>query len=103
MYRELKSNEQILFQDWESRGSKILRALPIVKNRQAEIKNQQTSPELIKNHKYLERYEIHFISRHKILTTRSPARYWLILREALSGRYAQFSDSWRSIFRDLFL
>jgi len=102
-YQELKAKEQILFQSWESRGLKILMALPIVKNKLAELKTQQPSHELLKNLKYLKRYETHFNNRRIILTTRSPDRYRLIFLEAISGRYNQFSDSWRSLFRDLFL
>jgi glycosyltransferase involved in cell wall biosynthesis len=103
MYRELKQNEQILFQAWEYRGSKILLALPIAKNKLQELKDKQPSPDLLKNLTYMKRFETHFNNRRKILTTRDLDRYGLIFREALSGRYAQFSDSWRSIFRDIFL
>jgi hypothetical protein len=103
MYRELKQNEQILFQAWEYRGSKILLALPIAKNKLQELKDKQPSPDLLKNLTYMKRFETHFNNRRKILTTRDLDRYGLIFREAFSGRYAQFSDSWRSIFRDLFL
>lgn len=103
MYEDLKANEQALFEAWEYRGSKILLALPVVKNKLAELKDYQPSPALINNLKFLKRFETHFINRRKILTSRGLGRYGLIFREAFWGRYGEFSDSWRSLFRDLFL
>jgi len=45
----------------------------------------------------------HYRNRKKIMTSKDPGRYILILREVCSGRYAQFANSWRTMFRDLLL
>jgi hypothetical protein len=99
MYRVLKDKQQALFEDWEM---KCLRAMQLKEVMEESLKNIN-SLVLEENIRYLRDFKIHFNNRHKILTSKHPVRYWLILREAFSGRYAQFSDSWRSIFRDLFL
>jgi hypothetical protein len=52
---------------------------------------------------YFQEFETHFLARREILTSKGFGRPGLILREVLAGRYARFSDSWRSVFRDIFL
>jgi len=98
-YRDLKQHHQAQFADWEMRGQRIVtlnEALSQISSCNPGMVPEQTLD-------LLSRFETHFINRHEILTSKNPKRYRLILREALSGRYGQFSDSWRSIFRDLFL
>jgi hypothetical protein len=67
------------------------------------MQERHPSPALDQNLKYFQEFETHFLARRKILTSKGPRRYGLILREVFSGRYAKFSDSWRSLFRDTFL
>jgi glycosyltransferase involved in cell wall biosynthesis len=99
MYRELRKNQQAFFADWEM---KCLRAMQL-KNIIPPLRNSYSSAILEKNIKLLHELETHYLNRREVLTSRNPGRYGLIFREAFSGRYAQFSDSWRSIVRDLFL
>jgi len=99
MYRELKKNHQALFADWEKRCLRIIEVKDVLLN--AKMTNDSSI--LKQNLSYLNEFETHFINRKKILTSRDLGRYRLIFQEALSGRYGEFSDSWRSIFRDLFL
>jgi len=99
MYQELKSNQQFLFAAWEKHCLQILKLKDILN----QLKGSHPSSALDHNLKYFKEFETHFIARKKILTSKGLGRYRLILREAFSGRYAQFSDSWRSVFRDLFL
>lgn len=99
MYRELKENQQALFADWEMRCIRII----TLKGALQELLQSHTSSILEKNLSYLQEFEIHYSNRKEILTTSNSKRYALILQEFFSGRYTQFSDSWRSLFRDLFL
>jgi glycosyltransferase involved in cell wall biosynthesis len=99
MYHELKRNHQYLFAEWEKRYQRTLRLKEIL----VQMKNSHSSSVLESNLAYFQEFETHFRNRRKILTSKNLGRYGLILQEAISGRYGQFSDSWRSIFRDLFL
>jgi glycosyltransferase involved in cell wall biosynthesis len=44
---------------------------------------------------------IHLNNRFAIHSAQKIARYKLIIREILSGRYNNYSDSWKSVLRDL--
>jgi hypothetical protein len=99
MYRELKAQQQSLFEAWEKNCLQILKVKDILKR----LQERHHSPALDQNLLYFQEFETHFLARRKILTSRGPGCFGLVLREAFSGRYAQFSDSWRSMFRDLFL
>jgi len=103
MYRELKKKEEQFFENWEKHGLRITSVIPSVKEKLAEIKNITNSSIMEENLYYLREFETHFTNRRKILTSRDLNRYRLIFQEAVSGRYRQFSDSWRSMFRDIFL
>ena len=98
-YRELKAHQNYLFSEWEKRCLQILG----LKARLESVRERHPLPALDQTLEYFREFESHFKNRKQILTARGPGRYGLILREAFSGRYAQFSDSWRSIFRDIFL
>jgi len=98
-YLELKENSKYLFTQWEKTCSEKLE----IKEALEQLVRNHPTEVLQHNLDYLREFETHFLSRRKILTSKQFGRYGLILREALSGRYGQFSDSWRSIFRDLFL
>ncbi len=99
MYRELKSNQQSLFAAWKKHCLQILS----LKEMLYQLRESHNSAVLEQNLNCLQEFETHFLNRRKILTSKGLGRYGLIFREAISGRYALFSDSWRSIFRDLFL
>lgn len=99
MYRDLKAQQKYLFADWEMRGQRVME----LKVALEKLRLNNSSVEFEKNLNLLTDFERHFKARHKILTLKHPKRYDLVLREALSGRYAEFSNSWRTIFRDLFL
>jgi len=99
MFRELKKNHRYLFDTWESRCLEMLRLRDLL----ISLKERHSSSALDANLRYLRAFEIHYLNRKKILTSSDPGRYGLIVREAFTGRYARFSDSWRSLFRDLFL
>jgi glycosyltransferase involved in cell wall biosynthesis len=99
MYHDLKAHQQYLFTEWEKHCLHVLKLKDILKRMQ----ERHPSPALDQNLKYFQEFETHFLARRKILTSKGPRRYGLILREVFSGRYAKFSDSWRSLFRDTFL
>jgi hypothetical protein len=99
MYRELKASHQSLFAAWEKHCLQILSLKGLLR----KLRDNHPSSALDQNLKCLQEFETHFLARRKILTSRGPGRYGLILREAIAGRYALFSDSWKSVFRDLFL
>ncbi|MBW6474699.1 MAG: glycosyltransferase family 2 protein [Anaerolineaceae bacterium] len=98
-YHELKSNQPAIFASWEERCLQEL----TLKKTLLQLQKRQNSPLLEEHLLYLQEFETHFFHRRTAMTSRGFARYPLIFREAMSGRYARFSDSWRSIFRDLFL
>ena len=98
-YLELKAATEYLFGAWESRCIQVLE----VKGKLQQLAVSYPTVALKRNLEILQEFETHFLTRRKILTSKNIKRYGLILREAFSGRYAQFSDSWRSIFRDMFL
>jgi len=99
MYRDLKENHQFLFFQWEKHCRDTLK----MKDLLTLFRENHPSTALERNLDYFRQFETHFLHRKKILTSRGPGRYGLILQEAVSGRYGQFSDSWRSIVRDIFL
>lgn len=99
MYRELKTNRTNLVADWEKRCLEVL----TLNARLQQLQRCCDSLALEQNLLFLKEFENHFHARRIILMSRNPSRYRLILREAFSGRYKQFSNSWRSIFRDMFL
>jgi len=107
IYREFKLNQKYLFDQWEIMGTRHIAIFSTIFEKLKELDKEYSSPELTKNLNYLNNYvkpfETHFLHRKAILTTKGPARYLLIIQEALSGRYGRFSNSWRSIFRDIFL
>jgi glycosyltransferase involved in cell wall biosynthesis len=99
MYRELKEKHRILFDDWEMRCLRVIKLNQIL----LQLKTLNPSPAIDNNLEFLKEFETHYINRKKILRDRHPGRYLLIVKETIAGRYVRFSDSWRSIFRDLFL
>jgi glycosyltransferase involved in cell wall biosynthesis len=99
MFQELKRNQRALFSAWERNCLHVLQMRDIL-NR---LKQTYPSATLDLNLRYFEDFETHYRNRKKILTSKGTERYRMVIREALSGRYGQFSQSWRSIFRDLFL
>ena len=99
MYQELKNNQQFLFSAWEKHCLQILKLKDILQ----QLRENYPSPTLERNLNYFQEFENHFLRRKKILTSQGLGRYGLVIREACTGRYGQFSGSWRSIFRDLFL
>jgi glycosyltransferase involved in cell wall biosynthesis len=99
MYHELKDHRQFLFAAWEERCLRIL-CLKDYLQRLLEVPDAEVCSQNLLS---LREFETHFLARKKILTSKGLGRYRLIFKEALSGRYALFSDSWKSIARDLFL
>jgi len=99
MYLELKASQQALFTAWEKDCLQILSVKDILQ----PLRKNHNSAILEQNCNYLDEFETHYLNRRKILTSKDLGRYGLILQETFSGRYAEFSDSWQSIFRDLFL
>ena len=107
IYREFKLNQRYLFDQWEIMGTRYIAIFSTIFDKLKELEREHSSPELTKslhllNH-YVKPFETHFLHRKTILTTKGPARYLLIIQEAISGRYGRFSNSWRSMFRDIFI
>ena len=100
MYQDLQERQQVLFQAWEKNCRQIIAVQGILR----QIREKHPSAALDRNLNYLQAYETHYLARRQILTSKKGwGRCWRVLREALSGRYGEFSDSWRSVCRDLFL
>jgi len=99
MYRDLKINQEILLSGWEANCLRFL----VLKDILEKLEERCPTDALRRNLIYFQAFETHYRNRKKILTTKDLKRYRLIFQEAFSGRYSRFADSWRSIFRDLFL
>jgi hypothetical protein len=95
-YHELKINHQLLFDIWEKHCLGILNLKDIL----LQLQETVNSPDLEKNLTSLMEFETHFLNRRKIMTSPKTGRYLLLLQEVFSGRYAKYSNSWRTIFRD---
>lgn len=50
----------------------------------------------------IEQKNRHLNNRYSIHSTQKIAKYSLLIREILSGRYSDYSDSWKSVIRDIF-
>jgi len=99
IYRELKKKHQAFRITWEKRSLAILELKELL----PRLLETRPSPALEENLRCLREFESHFVHRRKILSSKGPGRLGLVLRETFSGRYGRFSNSWRSIARDLFL
>ena len=95
-YHELKINHQLLFDIWEKHCLGILNLKDIL----LQLQETVNSPDLEKNLTSLMEFETHFLNRRKIMTSPKTGCYLLLLQEVFSGRYAKYSNSWRTIFRD---
>lgn len=98
-FRDLKRNQKYLFDAWENRCLDTLKMKDLLE----KIAAHHSTAALGRNLDYFRAFETHYRNRKQILTARGLGRFGLIWREAVSGRYGRFSDSWRSIFRDIFL
>ena len=96
--REMKLSHQYRIAFWNRHCLRILKLKEILQQ-QVRI---NSSVELKQNINYLLEYQIFVSNRNKILPSKGLVRYHLIFREAFSGRYAKFSNSWRTMFKDLF-
>lgn len=95
--KNMKKSSQILSASWEKKGIQIL----MLKEVLMELKKADASLVPKQNLKFLEAFETHFFNRERIFKSNKIGRYRLICQEAFSGRYAKFSESWKSIVRDM--
>jgi glycosyltransferase involved in cell wall biosynthesis len=65
--------------------------------------NQNAYPDTFESIKLLDQFERHFENRKLIHSTKGFYRLKVILEEIVSGRYRLFSNSWKSVIRDMFL
>jgi len=98
MYRrERERGQQARMALWERYCRKILKLEEILQKRQ-----QKDDGLILRHHLvFLQEYAAYVLTRKEIMATRNIRRYFLILREAFSGRYARFANSWRTMVRDL--
>lgn len=99
MYRELRASHQSLYVIWEKQSRQALALKGVLQ----QLQESHDSPILAQDLVFLQEFETHFNNRRKIMASPKAWRLGLILREAVSGKYAKFANSWRTVFRDLLL
>lgn len=100
-YKDMKEKKSIFIKSWEQHFSTRLEEFSELKEKLVELEHQQCPLGDLEYLKHIRNLEAHFINRRAILTSaKGIHRYNLILKEVISGRYALFANSWRTIIRD---